>query len=187
MSIAVSYARALYEAAQETKASPAALDQLEAQIGFLSAVIESSRDLSIVLLGPITTAPEKMSFIHELSKKQNFSPLLVRFIELLIKKRRLSGLREIGDAFRSVRLLLEGGLAGQLETAEPLSEPDLDQLVKAFSQKFGKKINFQISTDPALLAGIKVTVNGVTYDGTLRSQLQKLRERVSAGLPVAHA
>ena len=33
-----------------------------------------------------------------------------------------------------------------------------------------------------ILAGMKVTVNGVTYDGTLRSQLQKLRDQVAMGV-----
>jgi F0F1-type ATP synthase delta subunit len=68
-----------------------------------------------------------------------------------------------------------------------LAEADIDTLTKAFSQKLGKKVAFRVAIDPSLLAGMKVTVNGVTYDGTLRSQIHKLRDHLAAGLPRAHA
>jgi F0F1-type ATP synthase delta subunit len=67
-----------------------------------------------------------------------------------------------------------------------MNEADVKNLAKAFSEKLGKRVAFQSSTEPALLAGLKVTVNGVTYDGTLRSQIQKLRDYFVAGLPGAH-
>ncbi len=91
------------------------------------------------------------------------------------------------EAFHVIRLAAEGGVAGRLEVAEVISEADVSQLAKAFSEKFGKKVAFRVSQDPSLLAGIKVTVNGVTYDGTLRAQIQKLRDRVADGLSQAYA
>jgi F-type H+-transporting ATPase subunit delta len=85
------------------------------------------------------------------------------------------------ESYNSVRLLAEGGVPGRLVAAEPVSDQDVQGLAQAFSKKLGKKVAFQVSTDPSLLAGMKVTVNGVTYDGTLRSQLQRLRDRLVAG------
>jgi F-type H+-transporting ATPase subunit delta len=88
---------------------------------------------------------------------------------------------EIRNAYRSVRLEAEGGVSGRLVSADPLSESDIKGLADAFQRKLGKPVAFRVSTDPSLLAGMKVIVNGVTYDGTLKSQLQQLRDLVVAG------
>jgi len=62
-----------------------------------------------------------------------------------------------------------------------MEKDDFEALKKSLEQKFGNKMAFQVVVDPALLAGMKVTVNAVTYDQTLRSYLSKLRNRVLAG------
>jgi hypothetical protein len=54
----------------------------------------------------------------------------------------------------------------------------------AFGARIGRKVSFETHEDPSLLAGVKVTVGGVTYDGTMRSQLSRLRETLSRA-PVA--
>jgi F0F1-type ATP synthase delta subunit len=43
----------------------------------------------------------------------------------------------------------------------------------------GRKVAFRVSTDPSLLAGVRVTVSGVTYDGTLKAQLEQLKDKIS--------
>lgn len=187
MSVAFSYARALYEAAKEAKVSAENLDLMEKQLETFSSVMESSRDARTALQAPVTTTKEKISLVEEISKKLGLADLTQQFLILLARKDRMSILREVRDAFNVVRLTEEGGVSGRLEAAEPMSEADIGTLTKAFSQKLGKKVAFRVSTDPSLLAGMKVTVNGVTYDGTLRSQLQKLRDRFVAGFPGAHA
>lgn len=197
MSIAISYARALYEVAQEAGASSVApslntsnvntMDQLEVQMDRVTQLLTESEEVRIVLVGPITTTREKEALVEEFSKVLGLSPLLTQFLNLLVRKRRLYLLKEMREAFNTIRLTAEGGVAARLETAEAISETDVSQLAKALGEKIGKKVAFRVSTDPSLLAGIKVTVNGVTYDGTLRSQIQKLRDRVISGLPQVHA
>jgi F-type H+-transporting ATPase subunit delta len=90
-------------------------------------------------------------------------------------------IEEITHAFNEVRLEAEGGILGRVVSADPMAANDLEDLSKAYSQKLGKRVAFSASVDPNLLAGIKVTVNGVTYDGTLRSQLQRLRDQLVLG------
>lgn len=186
MSVSISYAKALYEAAKDSKLSGEMIDQLEAQMDQLSDILAKSKDVKIALFSPLTSVKEKVALLEELSKQLKLSPLATQFFNLLARKGRLSLLQEVRDAFSSVRLASEGGVSGQVVAAESMSDSDLNILVKAFSQKLGKKVAFRVSTDPSLLAGMKVTVNGVTYDGSLRSQIQKLRDHFAAGLSRSH-
>lgn len=188
MSVANTYAKALYEAAYE-KANggdkTAFLDQVEKQFDELLATVGQSRELETALYAPIANAHEKAGLVRELGKKMGMNELFVNFLTILANKGRLPLLKQIRAALSSVRLRAEGGVAGRLVAAETMADADVQGLAQAFSRKLGRKVAFQVSVDPSLLAGMKVTVNGVTYDGTLRAQLERLRDRIVLGAPGA--
>jgi F-type H+-transporting ATPase subunit delta len=180
MSVAKAYAKALYETACENRAPAeivSACDEIEKGLGNLNSLIQSHRELKMVLEAPLATAREKTAIVADLSRKLVLPDLLTRFMALLASKERLTLLLEVAEVFRVVRLEQEGGIPGRLIAAEPISDEDVSELAQAFSAKLGKRVAFTVSTEPALLAGVKVIVNGVTYDGTLRSQLEKLRDQ----------
>jgi F-type H+-transporting ATPase subunit delta len=182
MSLAISYAKALYQAAKEVDGSAESMDTLE---NHMSAFAESLKDPKIhdAILGPVISAKEKTALIEMVAQKVGFSKTFKNFLFLLAHRRRLPVFAKVQAAFSAVRLGYEGGVEGTLVSAEAVSDADVQGLAKAFGSKLGKKVAFRVSTDPTLLAGMKVTVNGVTYDGSLRSQLAQLRERLVAAAP----
>lgn len=177
MSVARSYARALLDIAQEQKMPAQEIDRLEQELIDITQLFEQ-KDLRFALYGPAIPAKEKVAIVTELSRRAQSSRLLGQFLVLLARKERLSLLPEVRDAFGTVRLEAEGGIQGRLVSADPMNKSDVDAIASAFSKKLGKKVAFQTSTDSSLLAGMKVTVSGITYDGTLRSQLQRLRDQL---------
>ena len=187
MSVATSYAKALFAAAESQKATPEVLDGIEKELDSVLELLQGSKQLEMALCSSVTTMPEKVSIMTGLLDRLKPSELVHRFLLLLARKNRISVLKQVREAWFSVRLAAESGIAGQLVSVDPMSDEDVKSLAEAFSKKFGRKVSFQVSINPALLAGVKVTVNGVTYDGTLHSQLKKVRDRLLAGMPGAHA
>ncbi|MCM2323136.1 MAG: ATP synthase F1 subunit delta [Oligoflexia bacterium] len=185
MSVATTYARALFEAVEAKEASPAALagtcQRLESEMESLLGAVSGSKEAQVALFGPVTNSAEKVSLVKAIASKMGAHPMMTTFLVLLANKGRLRLLKQIRDEFGAVRLNAEGGIQGRVASAEPMNELEVEDLAKAFSRKLGKRVAFRVSTDPALLAGLKVTVSGVTYDGTLRSQLQRLRDKFLAG------
>ena len=181
MSVARAYAKALHEAAIQTGLKANDFDALEQQLGGFTELVQKNKELRVALLAPAVPSKEKVVVVGELLKRMNALPLMTTFVSLLARKERLNLLSEIHEAFRAVTLEAEGGMLGNVVSADPMDAADIEGLAKAFTKKLGKRVAFRVSTDPALLAGIKVSVNGVTYDGTLRSQLQRLRDRVVYG------
>ena len=176
MSVAISYAQALYQVAGKEN-----VKQIEDQLSVLISAIQSSKQLRISLYGPVSTIKEKQAIIDELAKILNCSKMMTQFLSILVRKGRLKALPAIRNAFRAARTVGDGGLIGTLVSADVLNEADIQALTYSFSKKLGKKVSFDSKTDATLLAGVKVTVNGVTYDGTLRSQLHRLRDRLVMG------
>ncbi len=181
MSVAKAYARALFEAARDAGASSQGYDTLESEMAQFNGLLGASRDLRIALTGPVASGKEKVAIVEQLAGKAAVSALFSRFLALLARKSRIGILSEISACFSQVRVEAEGGVLGHVVSAEPLDPSDRDELARSFSKKLGKKIVFQTKVDPELLAGIKVTVGGVSYDGTLKSQLRQLRDRFIYG------
>src|SRR4051812_10909179 len=113
MSVANSYAKALYQAIAESRGagSPTeAADQLQAQMDQMLAIIHSSKEAQIALEGPITTAQEKAALVRALGQKISAAPMMSNFLVLLAMKGRLGLLGRIRDEFGAVRLTARGGV-----------------------------------------------------------------------------
>ncbi|HAR42216.1 MAG TPA: ATP synthase F1 subunit delta [Bdellovibrionales bacterium] len=179
MSVAHSYAKALYEAAIDSTKTELQLDQIAAEIDKLVALVAGHKELRIVLNGPLASAKEKGAVLDAVFSKSEAPKLVLDFLKLLARKGRFSELPAVREAFYKIRLAANGGMAGTLVSAEQLATADIEELTNVFSKKLGKKVAFEVSTDSSLLAGVKAHVGGVTYDGTLRAELERLRDRLT--------
>ena len=180
MSVANAYAKALLLAAKDFNESQN-FNEFDSQMASFSAALDGSKDATVALHGPLVSAREKVGIVREICKRGQFTPLMTEFLVLLARKGRLDVLKQIRSAFIAARTEQEGGITGQLIAADAMLDADIVNLAAAFTKKLGKKVSFRVSIDSALLAGVRVTVNGVTYDGSLRSQLQRLKNQISKG------
>jgi F-type H+-transporting ATPase subunit delta len=183
MSVSRSYARALLEAATESGLKAADLDLIETELGAFSAAMNGSRELHTALTSPVVSKGDKASIAESVATKMGFSKLTAQFLTMVARKGRGPAIEEIAETFTAVRLESEGATLGTVVSADALKKEDLEELATSFTRKLGKKVVFKASVDANLLAGLKVTVNGITYDGSLRSQLQTLRDRLVYGKP----
>lgn len=176
MSLARSYAQALLESTK-----PAELEAVRKSLLGLVQLLDASEDLRVSLCAPVTSKKDKFGVIQVLETKLGLPQVLARFLHVVARKGRFAYLSEMYDALETVRLERDGGLLGELTSADEMSPADVLDLAASFSKKIGKKIEFRLKRDPSLLAGLKVTVGGVTYDGSLRAQLSRLEQELSQG------
>ncbi len=178
MSLEKNYAAAFLETAKEAGFSSRQLNQAEQQLKELKEALDSSKQLQSSLTGPKLNFEEKSRIIEDISEIQNWSPAFKRFVLLLIKKQRLSSVGGIYSAFKRVRLEAEDCVLGNLYSAEALTAEEVLSFEELFTKKTGKKVVLQPQIIPDLIAGISVDLSGKTYDGSLRFQLRKLKEKV---------
>lgn len=184
MSVAKAYGKALYQAAAE-RTPPAGLaqvcDKITLQLETVLTILSESQDARVALQSPVTTGKEKAKLIESFGNKLGLDSLVTQFLMMLANKGRFNILAEVRDVFVAVRLAADGGISGDLVSADKVSEADVSALAQAFGKKLSKKVVFKVTHDPKLLAGVKITINGVTYDGTLRAQLARLRDQFLGG------
>lgn len=181
MSVSRSYAKALLETAQEAGLKAADLDKIENELSSFVAAVGSSAALIEALSSPIVTSTEKAGVASAVAEKMGLTKLTTQFLEMVARKGRAPVIEAIAESFTVVRLESEGATLGEVVSADALKKEDLEELATAFTRKLGKKVVFKASVDANLLAGLKVTVSGTTYDGSLRAQLQLLREHLIYG------
>lgn len=70
---------------------------------------------------------------------------------------------------------------GEAVSATPLGEAQLQALRAAIGKSLGLTVDLKTRVDESLLGGLRVTIGGRTYDGSVRTQLRALRERLAAG------
>lgn len=183
MSVVSNYARALAHAqsavggenGKKTKNFESMLQEVER----VDDILRSSRELQMALGTPLSTQKEKETIALEVCRKASAGALVERFVLLLCKKGRIRQLSGVVSALQRIKIESEGGVLGQVVSADPLSQEELANLEKTFSKKVGKPVAFSVREDSALLAGLKVFVNGRTYDSSLQGQLDRLKRGVT--------
>jgi F-type H+-transporting ATPase subunit delta len=57
----------------------------------------------------------------------------------------------------------------------------LEGLREALSRVSGKEVVLKEESDPGLVGGLVIQLEGKVYDGSVRTQLDKMKERVERG------
>jgi F-type H+-transporting ATPase subunit delta len=89
-------------------------------------------------------------------------------------------LPEIAASFEQVLRQRQGVAEAQVSSAMPLNDRQKTALLRNLETVTGKKIQANYSLDPGLLGGAVVRIGDTIYDGSVRNQLDRLRERLTA-------
>ena len=69
---------------------------------------------------------------------------------------------------------------GRIITAMPLSLPQQRRITRRFEQILGKRVEFSCRLERQQLAGVRVEIDGYSYDGTARGQLMSIQKMLTS-------
>jgi F-type H+-transporting ATPase subunit delta len=102
------------------------------------------------------------------------------FLKLLIENQRLAVLPEVALQFRRVKNTAEGVADCLIETAFPLSEAQVTELVASLATKFGRKLKPEVRVNADLIGGVRATVGDQVLDGSVRARLTDMQTALTA-------
>ena len=167
------YAQVLVDAASATGAQTN-LDSAKIELNAFGALLIESPLLDKVLSSPTVTEDEKQKVVTELAAKENLSPLIKKFLSILIKRNRMDILNEIAKEIEAIQIEKTGGLVGEIVSAIPLDAGISSGVAQAISKKLNRPVQLKERVDPGVIAGMRVTISGVTYDGSVQNKIEKL-------------
>ena len=171
--VAYRYALALLEMAEQEQA----LESVLKDAVLLEGMISQSPDLRSFLRSPVLKSAKKAAVLRTLFEK-DVAPLTMNFLLLLVDKERIRYLPVIFGIYRK----LEDGLAGRLRarvvTARRIEEDQRSAIQRMMEGRFRKKVILEETEDPEILGGVICKVDGMVFDGSVRTQLEILKTRI---------
>ena len=169
--LATRYARALLGALRESTAQP----QTDEFLTALADSVRTNAELRGFLLDPARSSQTKKTLLAQIGSTRGVHDRVLTFLKLLVDNGRLAALPAIAEVFHAEREAAAGEVSATLTTAAPLT-PELRARAEGALQKLsGRKVNLKVEIDPLLLGGAVAQVGSMIYDGSLKTQLVKLR------------
>jgi F-type H+-transporting ATPase subunit delta len=182
VSVATTYAEALYEAALDADAVP----QVAGDVDAFAEAVEGSEDLRAVLGNPEIDSRAKGAAAGALAADAH--PLLANFLQVLVERGRIGGYLEIAEAFRERVARAEARLEVEAVTAVPLPADLRERIVASIQEKTSATVELTEAVDPEIVGGLVLHVGEVVVDGSVRHRLDELRrDLVGASVDAAVA
>ncbi|MFQ5570786.1 MAG: ATP synthase F1 subunit delta [Rhodothermales bacterium] len=176
LTIARRYAQALYEEAARAQC----VDGVDEDIALIRDALGGSRELVRFFESPVISREKKESVVQSLFAER-VQPTTLRFLRLLIGKKREELFPDVVRAYHALRDEQVGIVEAQVRVAYPLSEQEETQLAQALERMEGRRIRLHVELDAGLLGGLVVRIGDTVYDGSVSHQLTSLRERMELG------
>ena len=174
--IASRYARALVEVVLEQKIDPATAVQ---QVNDMVAAVAESDQLRMVWESPAIPAEQKRKLLDAIASQSGTLRPFRNFFAILIDHGRIPMLAQIARQFETELNTQLGFVEADITSSRQLSTEEKQGLESKVANITGKKVRARYNTNPELLGGALVRVGSTIYDGSIRGQLQKLKEQLS--------
>lgn len=173
--VAIKYAKALFAEAQSKNELRAAQQGLEEFV----RVSRIKASLKQILSHPGISLSEKKSVIHS-SLGEYKTPLLERFLELLVSRRRLELLFLITLEFQELVDRSQNVQSLKVKSAFPMSDAQQKDLQSKLEKWLSSNVRMEIQVDPSLIGGLVIQTRDHVLDQSLKGQLKKIEQQLTA-------
>ena len=171
------YARAFAEVVFDRKMDA---QQSVAEVKSLVALVEGSPDLRKVFENPAIGAEQKRNLLDAIVARAGYSKMVRNFMAVLIDHHRVFQLGEIARLFEHEINDRLGLAEAEVMSARELSDREKQELEQKIGSLSGKRVRATYKIDRNLLGGAVVKLGSTIYDGSVKGQLQKIKEALSS-------
>ena len=171
--LAKRYARALFDLAKEE----GGVELYREGLFQFQQVLSIQPDLLKLLCNRDINLKKKKNIIEWISEKFQYPPHLTHFFFLLLDRGRMFLLPSIFKVFEDqVNILNDTVIARVCAADTAATQKILDELKIVFGKITQKKVECVLKSDPSLIGGFQVRIGDTVYDGSIRAQLDQLKE-----------
>jgi F-type H+-transporting ATPase subunit delta len=173
--LSLRYAHAFASVATSAHLDVAAAEQ---QMQDFSGTLADSRELREVLMNPSIPNVDKLKVLDAISSRIGMFPQVRNFLAVIMEHQRLAELDEILNEYHLVADEQAGMAEAEITSAHPLNDQDRVELEAQVSRLAGGSVRATYREDATLLGGAVVRIGSTVYDGSVRAQLQQLKQKL---------
>jgi len=171
---ATRYAKALLDVAiQESDPSI-----IEEDLTSVARAMAESAELRRALTSPGIPQQIRVNVVAALTSKIGAQAPVAKLMKMLADRGRLDLVPTMAEVY-SERLLAHRNIVrATVTSAAPLTAERKGQLEASLSGMTGKKVQVETAVDPSIIGGIVTRIGSTVYDGSIRTQLAKMRQQL---------
>jgi F-type H+-transporting ATPase subunit delta len=175
-SVASTYARAF---ADVVLGSHLNSDRSIAELRAVASLLAESSELRRVWENPAIPPEQKRRVLDVITERDGISKQVRNLIAVLIDHRRVHFLEPIIRQLEKELDARMGFAEAQITSARSLGDAEKREFEAQVGKLTGKKVRARYGQDETLLGGAMVRVGSTIYDGSVKGQLERIREAIS--------
>jgi len=168
------YARAIIDVAGSAQRA----NTIRAELNRFEQARRQSVELQEVFANPGIEMAAKFKIAHAIASRLGLSDLTGKVLEVLIRNHRVNALVSVVDALEAMINDQLNVAIADVRSAHKLNEQEIAQLRKTLEQKFGKRVEVRVETDPALLGGFVAQIGSEIFDASVVGKIHKFRDQL---------
>lgn len=170
------YARAFHQVVSSSGLNP---EQVRHQLGDFQGTFAGSHELREFLSNPSLSQAQKLQVLDAVGSRVGLDKPVRNFIAVLMDHGRLSSLAEIIREYETIEDEANGISEVEILSARPLSNDEQDTLGAKAAELAGTRVRVAWKQDTSLLGGAVIRVGSRVYDGSVRAQLEGMKQHLA--------
>jgi F-type H+-transporting ATPase subunit delta len=153
--------------------------EVQKELAAWAEMMQSNEQLLDVFRNPTIPYDQKRKVLNVLIERSRVRPTTANFLQVLLQNHRLAELSEVNKRFAQILDERSGVVSAEVITARPVEQLSQDALRTKLAAMTGKSVRLSFTTDEDLIGGIVTRIGSTIYDGSVRNQLQQVKERLA--------
>lgn len=166
------YAKALFSLGQED----GNFEQYGQELSEFETFFRDNEDFRQVIVNPVFALEDRRKVLQVVLDKTNFSGVVKNFLNLLLDKNRMGVIEAIKAYYSQLTDEVSGIARAEIITARPLKQEALEKIERSLEELTSKKIKPEVREEKDLIGGIVVKIGDLVLDGSVRAQIEGLKE-----------
>ena len=151
-------------------------EQYGQELQEFSRFCRDSQEFGNVISNQVFSLEDRKKILGVVLERSGFSDLMKNFLNLLVDKNRIGAIDQITLHYERLTDEIGNIARAEVMTPTPLGTAAQDKLKKALGNLTKKEIKMEIREDESLIGGVIVKIGDMVLDGTVKAQLQGLKE-----------
>jgi F-type H+-transporting ATPase subunit delta len=155
-------------------------EAVQQELAYWAKLLETNPPLLEAFSNPTVAYEQKEQVLSELIERTKVERTTANFLRVLLRNQRLAELPQINAKLVEVINERSGLVSARVTSARLMANSTRRDVEEKLRQVTGRSVRLTFDTDEALIGGMVTRIGSTIYDGSVRTQLQRLGEKLAS-------